>query len=138
MKKIKKEQLELLSYQDVAKLILEDKKKGETTLNLFTEICRQLGLSDEVLQDKIGDFYTALTIDQRFIILKDGKWDLKSNHSINIIIEDDDDAEEVEDNFEETDETDETEDIDVQPDDDFEENELEDLVVVDEEDLNEN
>lgn len=148
MKKMKKEELELLSYQDIAKLVLSEKKKGETTINLFTEICKMLDLSNDELQDKIGDFYTGLTIDQRFIILKDGKWDLKANHTVQVVVEDeeenDDEIEEIEEKYvaEEDEESvvedNGTDDLDTQPDDDFEEDELEDLVIVTEEDLNEN
>lgn len=139
MKKIKKEELELLSYQDIAKLILEDKKKGETTLTIFTEVCRQIGLTNEELQDKIGDFYTALTIDKRFTILKDGKWDLKANHTASIKTESDDDDDDsigIEDNIDDEND-DEDNDDDLESDDDFDEDGLEGLVIVEEEeDLN--
>lgn len=138
MKKLKKEDLELLSYQDIAELILKDKKKGESTIDLFTEICKLLGLSEEELKDRIGDFYTGLTIDQRFTIMKDGKWDLKSNHPVHVVVDYDDDNEEIEENFEEEPDENEPIDIDTNEDDDIEEDELEDLVVLDEEDLTEN
>ena len=139
MKKNKNEELELLSYQDIAELILKENKKGKTTIDLFTEISKKLKLSEKEVKSKIGDFYTALTFDKRFLILKDGKWDLRSNHLINIAIEEDDD-EDLEENFEQDEiEIDEVEDdLDENSDDDVEDDGLEDLVIIDNEDLNEN
>lgn len=141
MTKNMKEELESLSYQDIADLILKEKKKGQTTLELFTNVCKKLKLSEQEIVDKIGDFYTALTFDKRFIILKNGKWDLRTNHLINIEIEDNEDEEEIdeENNSEENETDDEVNDnIDENKDDDIEDDELEDLVIIDTEDLNEN
>lgn len=140
MRKNINEELELLSYQDIADLVLKEKKKGQTTLELFTNVCKKLKLSEKEISDKIGDFYTALTFDKRFVILKNGKWDLRSNHLINIEIEhDDEDEVDVDNKFEEDNSEDEI-DIDNIDDteDDIEEDELGDLVIIDTEDLNEN
>ena len=87
--KIKKEELELMSYNDIAHIILKDKPK-QTTLNIFKKIVKMLSLSESVLENKIGEFYTALTNDKRFILLDDGKWDLKENHKTVSLTTDDD------------------------------------------------
>ena len=82
MKNLKKEDLELMSYGDIAELILKDEVATKSTADLFSKICDVLELSKSTFENKIGDFYTALTTDKRFLLLEDGNWDLKSNHSV--------------------------------------------------------
>ena len=79
--KIKKDELELLSNKDIAALILEDRNKTFNTADLFKKIIKLLELPESVFEAKIADFYTALSTDKRFILLDNGKWDLRSNHT---------------------------------------------------------
>ena len=39
--------------------------------------------------EKIGDYYTSLTTDKRFVILENGEWDIRDNHVLNISLEED-------------------------------------------------
>ena len=78
LKNLKYEDLEVMSYSDIAELIL----KENATADLFREICDLLKLPEKTFENKIGDFYTALTTDKRFILLETGNWDLKENHSV--------------------------------------------------------
>ena len=139
-KKLKKEELELMSYNDIANLLL-DKETGKTTLDLFTEITNLLELPKETIDNKIGEFYTALTNDKRFTLTEEGKWDLRKNHkSQNLTIEEDlEDYEEDLEDYEEDLETEENEDI-YSDDDDTPDvaEEYKNLVIVDEEDLEQN
>jgi DNA-directed RNA polymerase delta subunit len=88
-KKLKKEELELMSYNDIANILLKDKQK-QSTLDLFTKIVEMLELPKSTLENKIGEFYTALTSDKRFIMLEDGSWDLQQNHKAKNILSDED------------------------------------------------
>jgi len=86
-----KDDLELLSFTDIAyQLIKEDMKTVQTAL-LFKEICQLLELEKNHFEDKIADFFTSLTTDKRFILLKDGTWDIKEKHSLNLSSEDNED-----------------------------------------------
>ena len=88
-KKYKKEELETMSYNDIACILLTEKNK-QSTLGLFTKIVEILELPKKVLELKIGEFYTSLTNDKRFVLLEDGNWDLKENHKTeNLTVEDD-------------------------------------------------
>ena len=62
--------LELMSYSDIAYEIIKEDKKQYNTPNLFKEVCKLLNLSDEEFEEKIGDFFTALSTDQRFILIQ--------------------------------------------------------------------
>ena len=134
-----KEELEVLSYTDLTELILKENKKPMSTKDIFTAICEMLELSDEEFTNKIGDFYTSLTTDKRFILLDNAMWDLKDKHKVEIVLDDEDeddeeysDEEEDEEDMDELDEdTDESveitdDEVDLDDDDD-----MEDLTIID-------
>ena len=143
--KMKKDELELLSNKDIAALILEDGKKPFNTADLFKKIIKLLELPESSFEAKIADFYTALATDKRFILLDNGKWDLRNNHTsdkvLKIKIDDDDEDEDEE--KEEDEEDNSYDDIEEDSYDDTEDEEydeetneeLKDLVVIDEDEL---
>ena len=137
-KKLKKEDLELMSYNDIAHILLKEKSK-QSTLDLFTKIVEMLELPKKTLESKIGEFYTALTNDKRFIMLEGGLWDLQQNHKSKNGLEEED-MEDYEEDMEDYDD----EDIDLEEDDysDDQDDDISDiteeyknLVIVDEEEL---
>jgi len=136
LKDLKKEDLDLISYDDLAYLILKDSKRKMKISDLFKKICKILKLSDETFETKIADFFELLSTDRKFIMLENGYWDLRERHTVKIKIETDD--EELSDSVEkiEEDEEADTEDIFYEADetDDRVENDLKDLVVVSDED----
>ena len=141
LKEMSQDELELLTYTDLAEMILLESNKSLNTPGIFKEICSLLGLSDSDYTSKIGDFYTSLTTDKRFLLLEGAEWDLKDRHVIDIVVEDDEDDEsEMEDEEEEIEE-DETseEDVEENYDDedtlDDDDDDLDDLVVMTEEEL---
>lgn len=138
LKDIPVEELELMSYTDMTYMILKENKKPLNTPKIFKEICKLLGYSDDEYTAKIGDYYTSLTIDKRFVLLENNEWDIRDNHSVELII-DDDDAEEdvVEENDESTyDEEVEEDELD-SIDDDLEGSDMEDLSIVTDDELDE-
>ena len=101
MKDIKKEDIENLSHKDITYLILEKEKKSMNTLDLFSKIVELLGLPKETIDQKIGDYYTALTTDKRFLLV-DGSWDLRNRHTSDKVlssVDDEEDEEETVDNI---------------------------------------
>ena len=107
LKDMKKEELEVLSYTDLTEMILKENKKAMNTPSIFKKICDLLELSEEDYTNQIGDYYTSLTTDKRFILLDSAEWDLKDKHKVEIVMEDDEDEDAI---FEE--ESDEDEDLD--------------------------
>lgn len=142
--KMTKDELELLSNKDITYYLLEDSKSSINTADLFKKVIDLLELPTSVFDNKIGDYYTALSTDKRFILLEDGTWDLRSRHTsdkVAKIIDTDDDEDDDEDSDEKekddiTDEIDEDNYDDTDDDlyDDSNED-LKDLVVIDEEEL---
>ena len=142
LKSMKKEDLELLSNKDIAYMILEESTKKLNTADLFKKIVKLLELPESVFENKIAEFYTALSTDKRFILLDNGKWDLRSNHTSDKIIKvpEEEDEEEENEEEEEKQEEDEIEEdnFDDTEDDDYDDDtneELKDLVVIDEDEL---
>ncbi len=144
--KMKKEELELLSNKDIAELILQNSKRTLNTADLFKKIMKLLELPDSVFEAKIADFYTSLATDKRFILLDNGKWDLRANHTSDKVIkiateedEEEEEDEEVSEEDEDSDDDDDTEDSyddkDDEVYDDETNEELKDLVVIDEDEL---
>ena len=125
LNKISKEELEQMSYADLSYIILKENKKPINTANLFKKICDMLGYSDSEYSEKIGDFYTLLTTDKRFLFLDSSEWDLRENNIVKVELEDEDDVleeaediEEIEEDMDEEIEEDIDEDIDDSLDDD--------------------
>ena len=140
--KLKKEELELLSYKDITSMILEE-KGPMNTLKLFEKIASLLGLSKSAVENKISDYYTTLSTDKNFLLLENGNWDLRSRHTSDKVLKAQDQDEEEEEEEEQEEEkieiNDDEEDYDSQisDEDDFDDgdDDLKDLVVLDEEDL---
>ena len=140
-------ELKALSHTDLAYIILSESKKTLNTPNLFKEVCKLLEYSDEEYTAKVGDFYTSLTTDCRFIILDNAEWDLRDKHIVKMEVEEDEDEEsaEIEEEIEDIDDEvepleDEEENIDEVIDDTLDddiEDDLEDLSIIEEEDEDE-
>lgn len=143
LKDMSKEELEVLSYTDLTNLLLKENKKPMNTAALFKKICELLEYSDEDYASKIGDYYTSLTIDKRFVLLASGEWDLRDHHSVEIVIDDDEEEElleEIEEPEEEIVPEEVEEDIDaVIEDDDLtdDDDDIDDLSIISDDDIEE-
>jgi DNA-directed RNA polymerase subunit delta len=132
LKNISKEELELMSYTDITYQLLKESKKKMNTPSLFKEICKLLTLSEEDYTAKIGDYYTSLTLDKRFVLIDNAQWDIRDNHKIDIVL-DDEDEEEISEEVEEEIVEEETEEAVDSIDNDDIDDELEDLAIIDDE-----
>lgn len=137
LKDIPKDELELMGYDDIAYIILEESNKKMKITDLFQKICDVLGLSEKDFENQIADFFGMLTTDKKFIMLENGYWDLRTRHSEKFVVEEDD--EEYEDVIEEEPVEEETEEdvyYDEDRDDDPDDDDLKDLVIIDEDEEN--
>ena len=147
LKNMKKEELEVLSYTDLTELILKENNVSMNTANIFKSICDLLDLSDEDYTNKVGDYYTSLTTDKRFILLDNAEWDLKDKHKVEIVMDEDEDEDEdysdedmdLEDNDNELNEETEDESIEITDDeiDLDDDDDMDDLNIVEEDEIEE-
>lgn len=134
---ISKEELEQMSYDDVAYEILKSKKKKMNIQDLFKGVIEVMALPASDFDTHIVDFFELLSTDKRFLMLEKGFWDLKENHKANIVIDEDEEIveEEIEEELNEEEVEEEINYDDDVLDDDVQEDDLKDLVVMDEEDI---
>ena len=137
LKDLSKEELEAMSYDDIAEMILTETGKQYKINELFKKVCDLLGLSEAEFMDKLPAFFEVLSTDHRFIMLENGMWDLKTKHSTKVVIDtDEEDEEELEEIEEEEieEELEEDEDIfnDNEDEIDDDDDDLKDLVIIDE------
>ena len=141
IKDMTKEELEALSYDDIAYLILEESGTKTKITDLFQEVCNLLELSHDEYEAKIADFFQMLSTDQRFVMLEKGFWDLKSRHQTKIILDDADEEDLDEENIDDTDDMAEDNDDEIfyddEENDDDSDDDLKDLVIVNEDDADE-
>ncbi len=139
-KTINKEDLETMSFDDIAYVILKEKGKKMKVSEIFKIICNVLNLGDAAFEAQIGDFFSLISTEKRFIQLEKGYIDLRENHTSEINIneienelEDDMPTEEVQEDDDEDDDKDNNyyDDID-DMDDDTPDDDYKDLVIVDE------
>ena len=140
LNEIPKEELELMGYDDIAALVLQESGKKMKLIDIFKKVCSVLELPESVVEEQLMDFFEQMSINKKFILLENGYWDLQTRHKPDIVIEDEEDdeeeliedEEEIEDIHEEEEEDifydkdDETEDVD--------DDDLADLMVIDAED----
>lgn len=133
------EELELMSYTDLTYLLIKENKKPMNTPTIFRKICELLEYSDDDYASKIGDYYTSLTIDKRFILMDNNEWDIRDNHSVEIVLDDDleDEVEEEIDEEEEIEEEEEENIDEVIEDDLDDDDDIDELSIVTDEELEE-
>lgn len=141
LNEIPKEELELMGYDDIAAVILQESGKKMKLQDIFKKVCKALDLPDSVVEDQLMDFFELMSINKKFIMLKNGYWDLQTRHKLDIVIEDEEDEEEenIVESEEEIVENPDSEDIFYDKDDetdDVDDDDLADLVVIDSEDEN--
>ena len=147
LNKMAKDELESYSHLELAEMILKEEKKSLDTPSIFKKICKLLELSDEDYENKIGDFYTSLTTDKKFILLPNGTWDLRDHHSSSVNLEETEEEEDLVETEEEIEEEmndmapeeyhdmDDDAEVDDTDIDDIDELEEEDLTIIDEDEL---
>lgn len=136
LKQIPKEELELMGYDDIALLILQESGKKMKLRDIFAKVINVLGLPEETIDEELMEFFELMSTNKKFVMLDKGYWDLQSRHKLDLVFDMEEDDEELEneeeDNIEE--ETEEDDDIFYNKDDetdDVAEDDLADLVVVD-------
>ncbi len=146
LNKIPKNELELLSYTEIAKLYLAENKTTQNTAELFKNVCDLLELPESEYVNNVADFFQSLSTSKEFILLDNGEWDLKSNHKVKVSIDEiyedtnpeneEEIEEETDDNEEETDDIDLIDNNDTYLDDDTDDD-LADLTIISDEEIEE-
>ena len=125
LKEYTKEELDNMSYDDLAYIILQESGKKMKLMDIFKKIAKLLNMSDADIENRIADFFEVMSTNKQFVMLDKGYWDLAKKHMKNVVVEDEiEESEDIIDDIE--DETEEEKDIyydtdeeDVDDDDEF-------------------
>jgi len=136
LKQIPKEELELMGYDDIALLILQESGKKMKLRDIFAKVINVLGLPEERIDEELMEFFEMMSTNKKFVMLDKGYWDLQSRHKLDLVFDMEEDEEELEEDDEDNIEEEPSEDDDIFYDkddetDDVAEDDLADLVVVD-------
>lgn len=96
------------SMTDVAFELMKKKRKPITFRKLWDEVSTTMGFTPQMAENKIAQFYSNLSLDSRFVVVEDNRWDLRMRRTYQEVHKDlsdilDDSDEEFED-YEEIDE----------------------------------
>ena len=139
LSKISREELETMSYDDIAYKILEEENKKMKLPDLFKKVCELLDLDESEYEARIADFFQLISRDHRFTMLDKGFWDLKEKYKAKIIMDSEDDDEVVEEDNQELSEDEDSETSTTYYDEDSDEDDvadddLKDLVIISDDD----
>lgn len=138
IKDLTEQDIDSMSYDDLALMILTESNKQMKINDLFKEVSKLARLSEEEYIDKLPAFFDVLSTDHRFIMLENGLWDLKTKHSTKVVIDTDEEDIEEDIDLEEKEDVEEEKDENIYADDedddltDDEDDDLKDLVIIDE------
>ena len=65
---------------DIAYDVLSKKRKPMPFKNLWLETIESANLKQDEAQGQIGQFYSDMSLDSRFVSLSENKWDLKKRY----------------------------------------------------------
>lgn len=69
------------SMVEVGYELLEKKQGPQKFGKFWSEVSEVLGLDEVESESYISDFYTNLSLDERFVLLEDNTWDLRERQS---------------------------------------------------------
>lgn len=135
LKELSQEELENMSYDDLAYIILEENGKKMKLMDIFKKIAKVLNMTDSEIEMKIADFFEVMSTNKQFVMLEKGYWDLSNKHMKNVVIEDEDEieeeTEEIDDEMDSIDEVDKEVYYDSDEDEVDDDDDLSDLVIID-------
>ena len=91
------------SMVDVAYDLMSTKKKAIVFLKLWEEVCQVMAFTKQQEEDNIAQFYSDLSLDDRFVNVGENKWDLRERHTYHEVVEEILIDEEADDDYEEDD-----------------------------------
>ncbi|WP_318509297.1 DNA-directed RNA polymerase subunit delta [Bacillus sp. T3] len=82
-----KEQLQEMSFIEIAYEFLSGKKQAVAFPEIIDEIKKTLNITDEEVKQRIAQFYTDLNIDGRFLALGDNRWGIRTWYPVDQVEE---------------------------------------------------
>lgn len=77
--------IEQMSMLEVAEKLMQDKKKPQKFVDLAREVAEMKGLNFEESAEKIGQFYTDLTMSSKFVYCGEETFNLKNREGTSLL-----------------------------------------------------
>ena len=74
-----------LSMADIAYQILIDHRKGMNFADLWRNVCKKMELNSKTEGEKMSQFFTNLTLDNRFALVNN-RWDIRTRHKLEEVL----------------------------------------------------
>lgn len=74
------------AMSDVAYDLMHKKKKPVPFPKLWSEVCQLKGFNELQEEENIAQFYSDLSIDERFVCIGKNEWDLRMRHTFDEVI----------------------------------------------------
>ncbi len=74
------------SMISIAYDLMKQKRKPVTFIKLWKEVSQVIGFTEKQEEDNIAQFYSDLSLDDRFVSVGDNKWDLRSRHTYSEVV----------------------------------------------------
>ena len=79
------------SMINVAYELMLKKRKSVTFLKLWEDVATMMGFTPQQEEDNIAQFYSDMSLDDRFVCVGNNEWDLRSRLTFNEVVVDTDD-----------------------------------------------
>lgn len=76
---------------DIAFDIMKSKKKALVFIKLWSEVSAIAGFTPAQEEENIAQFYSDLSLDDRFVCVGGNRWDLRERHTYNEVVIDTED-----------------------------------------------
>lgn len=73
---------------DVAYELMSTKKKPVVFIKIWEEVSQMMGFTQQQEEDNIAQFYSDLSLDDRFVNVGENKWDLRERHTYHEVVVD--------------------------------------------------
>ena len=73
---------------DVAYDLLKTKKKAVVFIKLWEELCQVMSFTKQQEEDNIAQFYSDMSLDDRFVNVGSNQWDLRERHTYKEVVVD--------------------------------------------------
>lgn len=73
---------------DVAYDLMSSKKKAVLFIKLWEEVCQIMAFTKQQEEDNIAQFYSDLSLDERYVTVGGNKWDLRERHTYKEVVVD--------------------------------------------------
>lgn len=71
---------------DIAYDVIKSHKRAVPFIKIWEKVCIEKNFTEQQKEDKVADFFSDMTLDDRFINVEGNKWDIKSRRKFDEVV----------------------------------------------------